>query len=386
MVTARCINHVLLGKATAAMNAQRPLEWGQAAPRFVAPAPINPTFDFASLGGRFVVLVFFGSTELPGMRETLEQLGERLHRWPDNRCVTFGVSNRRADWQDASVLKVFPNARIFHDAKWAIARDYGLLAAHDDEKSARFKPSWFVLDPMMRVYASGELKHIDRLVDEVARLPHPDRHHGSPAELWAPILMVPRVLTPTFCRTLIDYYKAGNAQESGFMRARDGKTVGMTDPSFKRRKDVTIEDERLRYALRMSLLTRLLPELKRAFQYEATRVERYIVACYDSESQGFFKPHRDNTTIGTAHRRFAVTINLNADEFEGGELRFPEFGERTYKAPTGGAVVFSCSLLHEALPVTAGVRYATLPFLYGEADVESRQSSKDSIVHAAKGE
>ena len=39
---------------------------------------------------------------------------------------------------------------------------------------------------------------------------------------------------------------------------------------------------------------------------------------------------------------------------------------RTYRPPTGGAVVFCCSLQHEATPVTRGRRYAFLPFLYGE--------------------
>jgi predicted 2-oxoglutarate/Fe(II)-dependent dioxygenase YbiX len=82
---------------------------------------------------------------------------------------------------------------------------------------------------------------------------------------------------------------------------------------------------------------------------------------------GQFQPHRDNTTKGTAHRRFAVTINLNDEEYEGGDLRFPEYGPRTYRAPTGGAVAVSCSLLHEATVVTRGRRIAYLPFLYDEA-------------------
>ncbi|HSA82007.1 MAG TPA: hypothetical protein VLE23_14415, partial [Geminicoccaceae bacterium] len=34
--------------------------------------------------------------------------------------------------------------------------------------------------------------------------------------------------------------------------------------------------------------------------------------------------------------------------------------------------VFSCSLLHEAQPVTAGRRYAFLPFLYDEAAARIR--------------
>ncbi|MCQ6468240.1 2OG-Fe(II) oxygenase, partial [Vibrio parahaemolyticus] len=91
----------------------------------------------------------------------------------------------------------------------------------------------------------------------------------------------------------------------------------------------------------------LVPMIARTYHFQATRLERYLVACYDTTEGGFFRPHRDNTTAGTAHRRFAVSINLNAEDFEGGDLRFPEFGRRTYRPPTGGAVVFNCSLLHE---------------------------------------
>jgi predicted 2-oxoglutarate/Fe(II)-dependent dioxygenase YbiX len=102
-------------------------------------------------------------------------------------------------------------------------------------------------------------------------------------------------------------------------------------------------------------------------------MERYIVSRYAAEEGGFFRAHRDNTTAGTAHRRFACSINLNADDYEGGDLRFAEFGSQTYRAPTGGAVVFSCSLLHEATPVTKGHRYAFLPFLYDEAAAQLRE-------------
>tara|TARA_B100000408_G_scaffold123993_1_gene105073 strand:- start:348 stop:731 length:384 start_codon:yes stop_codon:yes gene_type:complete len=119
--------------------------------------------------------------------------------------------------------------------------------------------------------------------------------------------------------------------------------------------------------------------MERAFQFRATRIERYLVACYEAGA-GHFRPHRDNTTHGTAHRRFAVTINLNAGEYDGGDLRFPEFGQRTYRAPTGGAVVFSCSLLHEATPVTSGRRDAFLPFLYDEAARKVRDANLDKLA------
>jgi hypothetical protein len=79
---------------------------------------------------------------------------------------------------------------------------------------------------------------------------------------------------------------------------------------------------------RKLLERRLLPMVYRAFQFNTTRIERYLVGCYDAEKGGYFRPHRDNTVPLVAHRRFAVTINLNED-YEGGYLCFPEFGHQT---------------------------------------------------------
>jgi predicted 2-oxoglutarate/Fe(II)-dependent dioxygenase YbiX len=107
-------------------------------------------------------------------------------------------------------------------------------------------------------------------------------------------------------------------------------------------------------------------------------MDRYIVACYDSAVGGHFYRHRDNINAGAQHRRFAVTINLNSD-YDGCDLTFPEFGRRTYRAPHGGAVVFSCGALHQVTPVTRGQRYAFLAFLYGEADAALRERNNAKL-------
>ena len=138
-------------------------------------------------------------------------------------------------------------------------------------------------------------------------------------------------------------------------------------------------DDALLTELRIRIRGRLAPEVLKAFQYQATRIARYIVACYDAADGGHFKPHRDNTTPATAHRKFAVSINLNAEDFEGGDLRFPEYEPRTYRPPTGGAVVFSCSLLHEATPVTRGTRYAFLPFLFDAEGEKLREQNRHTL-------
>jgi hypothetical protein len=68
------------------------------------------------------------------------------------------------------------------------------------------------------------------------------------------------------------------------------------------------------------------------------------------------------------------SFNLNAG-FDGGQIGFPEYGPRSFKPPVGGAVVFSCSLLHAVSPVTRGRRYAFLPFLYDEEAAQLREKN-----------
>jgi hypothetical protein len=213
-----------------------------------------------------------------------------------------------------------------------------------------------------------------RIIELLRQIPR------EPAVMPAPVLIVPRILPAEICRHLIDLYEKDGGEESGFMREESGVTVHRTDPSHKRRRDYLLEDAKLVAALNARLSSTLLPMIKRAFQFDVTRIERHIVSCYDSADGGHFAPHRDNTTKGTAHRRFACTINLNAEDYEGGDLVFPEFGPRSYRAPTGGAVIFSCSLLHTAQAVTKGRRYAFLPFFY---DDEAARIRERNLAHVA---
>ena len=50
----------------------------------------------------------------------------------------------------------------------------------------------------------------------------------------------------------------------------------------------------------------------------------------------------------------------------------------------GGGVVFACGLMHEAMRVTEGRRYAFLPFLYDEACAELLASYEARIGKAAE--
>jgi predicted 2-oxoglutarate/Fe(II)-dependent dioxygenase YbiX len=243
-----------------------------------------------------------------------------------------------------------------------VAADFGLIA-----QDGAYRRATYVFDTRLRVLAvlpfDGDARaHSGQVLGLLKQVPAHQR--AAPAGMQAPVLVVPRIFEPGFCRELIATYERQGGGDSGFMRLVGGQTVGKIDHSFKRRRDCEIEDERQRRACRVRLLERLIPEIAKAFQFQATKVERYIVSCYDAAEGGFFRAHRDNQTPATRHRRFAVSLFLNTGDYEGGFLQFAEYGRHLYSAPAGGAVVFSCSLLHEATPVTRGRRYMFLPFLF----------------------
>ena len=363
-----------------------PLQPGDPAPYFIARASNNPRFNFSSAGGRYLVLCFHGSLAVERSRRIVDLIVSR-HRaqFDDYFAAFFGVSVDPADESQGRARSSLPGVRYFWDFDRAITRLYAGGEGVADPQQASEAGFTLILDPFLRVLANIPFtdpeEHLRAFASVMDTLPPPGRHAG--VETPAPVLILPRVFEPEFCRALIDLYEAHGGGDSGFMRQEGDMTVAVLDHSFKRRSDVSMdagpEFERYRRAIRMRVTRRILPQIKKAFEYSATRIERYLVACYDGETGGFFRAHRDNTTSGTAHRRFAVTINLNAEEYEGGDLRFPEFGDRTYRAPTGGAVVFSCGLLHEATPVTRGRRYACLPFLYDEAAAAIRDRNRGMI-------
>ncbi len=179
----------------------------------------------------------------------------------------------------------------------------------------------------------------------------------------APALVVPKVMDVEHCRRLIAFWDRGAKLDN----LVSGSTYTHASAKTKVRADVSLglgtpESDEVLAVLRR----RLLPEMAKALDFEATRFEPFRVGCYDAEQGGYFAPHRDNTQVVTAHRRYALTINLNTGEYVGGFLRMPEYGPQLYAPETGGAVVFSCSLLHLATPVRKGRRFVLVGFFWRE--------------------
>ncbi len=352
---------------------------GDPAPWFSVRSSVNANFHFQTVAGRYLVLCFYGSAVYPESQVVLARVYQHPEIFDDDNCSFFGVSVDPEDEKQQRVTTKIPGFRFFWDFDYQVSRLYQVITTQNEIDY--FTPCSIVLDAGMRIIRILPIKpnpenHVRELLEFIKSLPPVNSWSES---ISAPVLAVPHVFEQELCRTLIDLYERQGGGDSGFMQEVNGQTVGVIDYGFKRRQDCLINDQVLLNHLQTRIRRRLLPEIKKAFQFEVTRIERHIVACYDADTGGYFRAHRDNTTKGTAHRKFAVTINLNAEDYEGGELRFPEFGQKTYRASTGGAIVFSCTLLHEATPVIKGRRYAYLPFLYNEEAAQVRRNNQQFL-------
>lgn len=198
-----------------------------------------------------------------------------------------------------------------------------------------------------------------------------------------PVLIIPDVFEPAFCKRLIDLWASGGNAQSGFMRKVGDEGVEMLDDTIKMRRDHHIQEPEMLQEIDARFARRVVPEISKCFNFNITNLEGIKIGCYEAETQGHFSAHRDNTTPITANRRFAVTLNLNTGEYEGGHLWFPEYGPYLYRPPVGGAVIFSCSLLHEAKPTTKGRRFVFVTFMYGEEDMREHRAHLESIGRTA---
>lgn len=344
---------------------------GDPIPLFDAMTETRRRTSIDGAAGRTLAFCEPGDLRDPAIRAMLCILRARVDVFDGARAALLVLVRDIAEL-DPSLRTREPGYQVLLDPDGRIAESLGLDW-----------PGTLIVDRRLRGLAAMDLEapvaHAERVLEYVAALPRLEG--GSTVTATAPVLTVPNVFEAEFCGALIDYFAANAGRHSGVMREdAEGKTVERADIGFKRRRDCLITQESLRAAVEDRLLRRLVPEIERAFAFHASRIERYLIAAYDSVEGGYFRPHRDNQTRGTAHRRFAVSLNLNAEDYDGGELRFPEYDERLYRATTGGAVVFSCSVLHEAMPVTRGRRYCVLPFLYDAAAARQRAGNADSLA------
>jgi predicted 2-oxoglutarate/Fe(II)-dependent dioxygenase YbiX len=204
-----------------------------------------------------------------------------------------------------------------------------------------------------------------------------DLPHEAPRLICqpAPAVVLPHLLPRDLCRMLIERFESNPTIDGEVARIDAyGNVRSVVDHGKKCRRDMPIsQGDDLHHMLQATLLRRCAPEIAKAFQIKVSNVDRILVSRYDAGA-GWFRRHRDNTAANVAFRQFALSVNLNTEEYEGGHLLFPEYNDHHYSPPTGGGVIFSAAVLHEVAPVTMGRRYALLTFLHSNSAEVRRET------------
>ncbi|OSQ50503.1 2OG-Fe(II) oxygenase family protein [Thalassospira alkalitolerans] len=289
-------------------------------------------------------------------KETWQMIDRFLDQVSDYEALTFLIIDGKKSPKKSP--KSNAKATELYDLENAVRKLFGVN-----------EPSILLIDPNHRLMFNAPLADMNNAIDVCKAI-----HAGSKPDLasrQAPVMLLHDILEPELCEALLAYWQAGEKRADGVSQGAENSSTAKSD--IKKRNDVVLLDEVLFEKVKTRIVTRILPELFKAFQFRTASMEVLRIGCYDAADQGHFGRHRDNRTAFTAHRRFAVSLNLNPITYEGGQVRFPEYGRGLYAPPAGGAVIFSCSLLHEAMPVTKGRRFGIFTFLTDEAGAIAEQ-------------
>jgi peroxiredoxin/predicted 2-oxoglutarate/Fe(II)-dependent dioxygenase YbiX len=365
------------------LEVTKTLTFGESAPLFSLPDQQENRVILANNAGKPTILFFYAKDEIPECRDIAGKFRDLMPTWRELGIQISGISLDPPQSRQQFATENNIPFSLLSDLNGSVSRQYGVLfeSPINNSQVLTYSRTAILLDSnlrILRIYSlsNGEIAINEILKDAKSLLPQETPHHIT---MQAPVLLIPNVLEPEFCRELIHVWATQGNGESGSMRRDGEKTIGVIDYSHKIRRDHFVKDQQLLMRLDRVMQRRVFPQIQKAFQFEATRREDYRIGCYDASKGGFFRAHRDNTTGGTAHRRFAMSLNLNSDEYEGGYLRFAEHGPHLYKPSTGSAVIFSCSLLHEATDIISGCRFVLLSFFYGDKEAAQRQAYENQV-------
>ncbi|HWA45444.1 MAG TPA: redoxin domain-containing protein [Hypericibacter adhaerens] len=354
------------GRAPASRPGLLPFEAGDPAPAISALDQAGePAFSNADqITGRPLLLLF-----CPAGGEAALLAGFRDHaaEFAALETIIFAISRQAVAANQAWHAALHLPFTLLSDSGGGIFRTYGATEA----------PLVIILDPDHRVArvlradvtAPADPAPLAAAALACLRASFPPR--GLRVSMQAPVLLLPRVLEEEHCARLIELFHKPVAswQSDGFRSEGHDRERGDFKVehagSYGQLTEYVVRDPAVQAFLDQCFNRRVSREMRKVFQTKVSQREDYRIARYDSATGGVLRPHRDNATKETSHRRFTMTINLNAGEYEGGALRFREYADHYYEVERGTAVIWSALLLHEVMPVTRGARFILGVHMYG---------------------
>ncbi|MEO0574129.1 MAG: redoxin domain-containing protein [Pseudomonadota bacterium] len=322
--------------------------------------PLRLTDDY--LCGKSLLLVLLNTCDAARAQQVLSCVAERYQSLENANVTVIGFSpdsnaaNNRALRQSSGFQWPLPA-----DATGQIYAGLGVHKGH----GACDRLIW--VTPLRQVHAwfddSDDLNDtLDTLMSQTIASPAGDM------PLHAPVLLIPDVLSRAECHRLIESVESGAPLTVS--PPKPGELSGdyqipVYDYNRQDRVDHIIKDQATQQLLDERIFQRVVPVIKKSFAFDVTRREDLHVARYEGAREGSVVGHRDNVTAATAHRKFALSLNLN-DDYDGGDVVFKEYSQAGYKSAAGAALIFSSALLHEVRETTRGVRYTLISHFFND--------------------
>ena len=347
---------------------------GDKALNFLLSDPYGQDHDlYAEVTGEPIVLIVLRtlfSTPARAMLAALEQAQPQIQESRAQLVVVAGDTPSVARGANVALAEgqMLLCDPVGHVLNWYLAAG---TTTGENEREEPPAGRCYLLDSNQRVIGSWTDEPPEIQISEALSALAAWRERSAAEEPFnaPPALVLPRIFEPELCDWLIALWQTRH-KEGALSTGREH----LYAPGKKKNLEHLIEDEDTINRIRKTLARRVLPEINKVFNYgDRLVMEGFIVLCYQVERKDFFDIHRDRYTAQQP-RRFALSLNLS-DGFEGGELCFPEYSGAKLKPPRGGGAIFSCSLLHKALPVTKGERFVMTTFFNDPGSYGAEQAN-----------
>jgi hypothetical protein len=299
------------------------LQPGDRMPNFILPDTTGGLRHFyETLSGRATVLLLPANT---ARQDQWDEIKGFAAAWPELAAQGIDLTVVSNDGIDslAMVSKTIPEAAWFADVNGLVNMKL--------RNAARFDLAGIVcllLDADQRVIA---LRGHEPGHAEWALATYRAQPRVEPATLtaMAPVLLLPAVLDHALCAELAG--QLGDAGAAG---------------------PVLLDDALAARTMRL-LLRRVGPEIDRAFSFDDFIVEPLRLRRDQADTT---ERERLRIEPDGKGRGFVLLLDLGAEDYEGGEILFPEYGPHRYRPGTGGVAVYADTLLRELRPLTKGRR------------------------------
>jgi peroxiredoxin len=226
------------------------------------------------MAGRYIVLCFFASLSDPDARQAVEAVQKHRQLFDDHRACFFAVSIDPQDEAETRFVESLPGLRILWDFNGAVSGACRVLTSDGGSEQKTFQRCWLVIDPTLHVLATFGFGDdaCGQVFEFLRRLPAPADYAGF--EIPAPVLVLPHVLEADLCSQLVTLHNVDGGRETGVFRS-DNYVI---DPSFKRRKDLTLTDRDLCLTLARRIERRVVPENANFFSWRSLALSDILLA------------------------------------------------------------------------------------------------------------